>query len=65
MNFNVSLSRRILLLGVSSKTGKKELVGQFGEGLKVGILAMVREDKNITMKTNHEVWRFHLGIHDA
>ena len=28
VNFNVSLSRNILLLGVSGKKGKKDLVGQ-------------------------------------
>ena len=28
VNFNVSLTRKILLLGVSSKKGNKELVGQ-------------------------------------
>jgi hypothetical protein len=57
-NFDVALARKILLLGFSSKTKKDYLVGQFGEGLKVGILAMIREKKTVTMKTGDEIWTF-------
>lgn len=38
-NYNSTISRKILLLGYSSKSEKKHLVGKFGEGLKLGILA--------------------------
>jgi hypothetical protein len=47
-------------LGFSSKTNQEHLVGQFGEGLKVGILAMIREGKQVTMETGSELWTFGL-----
>jgi hypothetical protein len=59
-NDGVALARKILLLGFSSKTRNAELVGQFGEGLKVGILALLREGKTVQMETGFEVWVFKL-----
>eukprot|EP01113_Clastostelium_recurvatum_P005596 TRINITY_DN124_c1_g1_i5.p1 TRINITY_DN124_c1_g1~~TRINITY_DN124_c1_g1_i5.p1 ORF type:complete len:1182 (-),score=354.74 TRINITY_DN124_c1_g1_i5:261-3785(-) len=59
-NQQVSLARRILLLGSSDKTDKDYLVGQFGEGLKLGILALTREGKKVTMDTAGERWLFKL-----
>ncbi len=38
-NPQVFLSKKILLLGYSSKANKQNTVGQFGEGMKLGILA--------------------------
>jgi hypothetical protein len=42
-HYGKTLSKRILLLGFSSKNTKDKdhLVGQFGEGMKLGILAYV------------------------
>jgi hypothetical protein len=69
-NFGVKLSRKILLLGYSSKRDKRLLVGQFGEGLKIGILSIVRErhqaqqiKRTVIMKTSNERWSFDL-LHD-
>ncbi|RMX55759.1 hypothetical protein pdam_00015518, partial [Pocillopora damicornis] len=55
--------RKVLLLGFSKKASNKEVIGQFGEGLKVGALALVREGRVVTMKTGKERWRFGLS-HD-
>ena len=62
LNRNVSLTRKILLIGYSSKRGEKEMVGSFGEGLKVGLLALLRDGCRVLMQTRGELWRF--GFYD-
>ena len=60
-NNGVSLSRSILLLGHSSKRGEaagEGMVGSFGEGMKVGMLALLREGCSCWMGTRGEVWQF-------
>jgi hypothetical protein len=52
---DVTLPRSVLLLGESGKSGDER--GRFGEGLKVGILALVREGHAITIYNGEEVWR--------
>lgn len=38
------------------------MIGQFGEGLKVGALALVRDGRIVTMETGKELWRFELSM---
>ena len=72
-NNAVSLSRAILLLGHTSKRagsgsggsgsnssggGDVGMVGSFGEGMKVGMLALLREGCRCWMGTRGEVWQF-------
>ena len=63
INHDTELMRKVLLLGFSKKASSKEVIGQFGEGLKVGALALVREGRVVTMKTSKDRWRFGLS-HD-
>ena len=62
VNNNTKLLRKILLLGFSQKANNKEVIGQFGEGLKVGALALVREGRTVTMETSKDRWRFGLKM---
>ena len=39
---------------------RREVIGQFGEGLKVGTLALVREGRSVTLETGQEHWLFEL-----
>lgn len=55
-NAGATLSRDVLLMGQSSKRGKKELAGQFGEGLKLGMLVLVRDGYRVKVRTGGEVW---------
>lgn len=50
------LPHEALLLGHSTKVGKAELIGRFGEGLKLGILALVRSGVRVTIRSGSEVW---------
>lgn len=65
INYNTELMRKVLLLGYSKKTSDKEVIGQFGEGLKVGALALVREGRVVSMETNRDWWRFGLAHDDT
>lgn len=48
------LTRRDLLVGVSSKPGKENQIGKFGEGLKLGALALVRSGSSVTVRSGGE-----------
>ncbi|XP_069107413.1 uncharacterized protein [Argopecten irradians] len=63
INGCTELHKKILLLGYSGKSSNKEVIGQFGEGLKVGALALVRNGHLVTMETSKDRWMFDL-IHN-
>lgn len=49
------LEHRALLLGYTTKTDKN-MIGQWGEGLKVGALALLRDGYKINIRTGKESW---------
>lgn len=50
------LTREALLFGVTSKANREDQRGQFGEGMKVGCLALVRAGRSVTIRTQTETW---------
>lgn len=50
------LEHRSLLLGASTKRGRSDMLGNKGEGYKVGSLALIRLGKGIKIRTGSEVW---------
>lgn len=56
-----NLRRETILLGASSKTGDNKTVGQFGEGYKIGLLVLCRNEFkpliNIYSNYRLETWR--------
>lgn len=50
------LTREALLFGVTSKADREDQRGQFGEGMKVGTLALVRAERAVTIRTQEETW---------
>jgi hypothetical protein len=56
-NPGATLSRNALLLGNTSKASRDDQRGQFGEGLKLGSLALVREGCSVVVRTNTETWK--------
>ena len=65
VNHDTELMRKVLLLGFSKKASNKEVIGQFGEGLKVGALALVREGRVVSMETSRDQWKFGLSHDEA
>ena len=62
LNKHTSLEKKILLLGYSKKAETQNVIGQFGEGLKVGALALVREGRIVIMETSDDRWQFNLDV---
>ncbi|XP_065917965.1 uncharacterized protein [Dysidea avara] len=70
INKNTCLQRRCLLLGFTSKKeeGKDRranIIGQFGEGMKVGALALLRGERTVCVKTSSDMWSFGLKRHSV
>jgi len=61
-NRGIRLGRQVLLLGFSQKAKRSDVIGAFGEGLKVGTLALLRRGVAVTLATNDELWDFQLAI---
>lgn len=55
-NDGTTLAYEALLLGTTSKSNRPDLIGKFGEGLKLGILALVRAGMPVKIRSGSEVW---------
>ena len=55
-NEGCTLPHEALLLGHTSKTDRADLIGKFGEGLKLGVLALVRAGHPVRIRSGSEVW---------
>ncbi len=55
-NEGAALTRENLLLGSTSKADDSRTAGHFGEGMKIGILALVRQGILVRIRTGSEVW---------
>lgn len=60
-NEGVTLPVTSLLMGHSTKA-EKDLIGQFGEGLKLGILALTRMGRKVSIRTKNERWTPRIGM---
>lgn len=56
-NAGVALPHEALLLGHTTKEGNAEMIGHFGEGLKLGVLALVRAGHTVRILSGEEVWK--------
>lgn len=59
------LPHEALLLGHSSKRGRDDMIGHFGEGLKLGVLALVRAGAAVKIRSGSEVWTPSIENHPA
>jgi hypothetical protein len=60
-NTGAKLSRQALLIGNTTKRDRDDLIGQWGEGLKFGVLVLVRAGHKVTIRTGPEVWTPSIG----
>lgn len=51
-----TMDTRALLLGFTSKEGVTEAAGQYGEGMKLGLLALARLGHEVWIHTGDETW---------
>jgi hypothetical protein len=56
VNRCVGLARNVLLLGHSKKASHVDVIGEFGEGMKIGALGLLREGREVQMETAHDRW---------
>lgn len=56
INRGASLDAGALLLGETSKTGKRGLRGEHGEGLDLALLAAARANYKVKVRTGNETW---------
>ena len=50
------LPHEALLFGHTTKTERADMIGKFGEGLKLGVLALVRAGHPVRIRSGSEVW---------
>lgn len=55
-NEGCTLPLKALLLGHTTKAEDPRTIGKFGEGLKLGVLALVRAGHEVKIRTGDEVW---------
>lgn len=55
-NEGVKLPKEVLLIGFSTKRERKDLAGQFGDGLKLGCLGLVRSGCKVVIRTGDQRW---------
>jgi len=55
-NEGCSLPHEALLFGHTTKSDRTDTIGKFGEGLKLGVLALVRAGHNVRIRSGSEVW---------
>jgi hypothetical protein len=55
-NEGTTLPHEALLFGHTTKSDRGDLIGKFGEGLKLGVLALVRAGHAVKIRSGSEVW---------
>ena len=55
-NEGCTMPYEALLLGHTSKSDRSDLIGKFGEGFKLGILALLRAGHGVKIRNGSEVW---------
>lgn len=55
-NKNTSIPSSTLLLGNTSKKDDLDKIGQFGEGYKLALLVLLRDDKEVFIKNGNKNW---------
>lgn len=63
VNPDAEIRREHLLIGSTTKAGIEHKRGEFGEGLKLGALALAREGLNTVVRVRDEKWESYIEPH--
>lgn len=55
-NDGVTIPREAMLIGCTSKRDRDDLAGQYGEGLKLGVLVLLRAGHRVVIRNGGETW---------
>jgi len=55
-NDGCTVPHEALLFGHTTKIGRSDLAGKFGEGMKLGMLVLTRENIGVKIRSGSEVW---------
>jgi hypothetical protein len=55
-NDGCTIPHEALLFGHTSKTGRGDMIGKFGEGLKLAMLVLARSGHDVKIRSGSEVW---------
>lgn len=55
-NTGTILTKKTLLLGNTTKDTRSDQIGKFGEGMKLGAMALIREGRDVNIFTGSEQW---------
>jgi hypothetical protein len=55
-NDGVTIPKEALLIGHTTKEGNADCIGKFGEGFKIGVVALLRLGVEIKIRNGSEVW---------
>lgn len=56
VNEGTTIPKEAFLVGHTTKSNRDDLIGKFGEGLKFGILALLRLGLDIKIRNGDETW---------
>jgi len=56
-NAGVTLSHEALLFGHTTKVGRQDMIGQFGEGIKLSSLCLTRAGHKVVIRSGKEIWK--------
>jgi hypothetical protein len=55
-NNGALLSKKHMLYGYTDKKGKNDQIGEYGEGLKLGIIALLKAGHGVKIRNGSELW---------
>lgn len=60
-NLGCHIPWKAMLIGYSTKRGDQTQLGQFGEGLKLAVLSLVKQGHEVRIVNGGELWEPHIG----
>jgi hypothetical protein len=56
-NVGATLPHEMLLFGYTTKEGRQDMIGRFGEGAKISALCLTRAGHRVVIRSGDEIWK--------